>query len=90
VSITFDSAKRLATLENRGLDMADAGDVFAGVTMTVEDDRHDYGEVRFITIGTLRGRMVVLVWTRRGQDRRIISMRKANGREKKLYGPRLA
>ncbi|HLW90310.1 MAG TPA: BrnT family toxin [Roseiarcus sp.] len=90
MSITFDSAKRLATLENRGLDMADAGDVFAGVTMTVEDDRHDYGEVRFITIGTLRGRMVVLVWTRRGQDRRIISMRKANGREKKLYGPRLA
>ncbi len=42
-----------------------------------------------ITVGLLRGRMVVLVWTQRGAWRRIISMRKANDREQALYRPRL-
>lgn len=87
--ITFDPGKREMTLANRGLDMARAGEVFRGTTLTVEDDRQDYGEPRFITIGTLDGRMVVLVWTPRANAYRITSMRKANDREKALYGPRL-
>ncbi|MCE8438349.1 BrnT family toxin [Rhodovulum sulfidophilum] len=86
--IEFDQSKRDNTLEARGLDMADAAEVFDGPHMTVEDDRIDYGEARFITIGFMLGRMVVLVWTERGRARRIISMRKANGREQKAYGPR--
>lgn len=89
VKIEFDPAKRQATLAARGLDMADAGDVFDGATLTVEDDRQDYGETRLITIGHLAGRMVVLVWTPRGAARRIISMRKANAKEQALYGARL-
>ena len=68
--------------------MARAGEVFAGATLTVEDDRRDYGEDRFITIGFLDGAMVVLVWTPRDGAQRIISMRKANERERALYGPR--
>jgi hypothetical protein len=86
--IEFDSAKRLATLGRRGLDMARAGEVFAGPTLTVEDDRRDYGEDRFISIGFLDGRMVVLVWTMRGGAHRIISRGKANDREQTLYSPR--
>ncbi|ANB36013.1 uncharacterized DUF497 family protein [Rhodovulum sulfidophilum] len=86
--IEFDQSKRDSTLEARGLDMADAAEVFDGPHMTVEDDRIAYGEARFITIGFMSGRMVVLVWTERGRARRIISMRKANGREQKAYGPR--
>ena len=43
--------------------MARAAEVFAGPTLTVEDDRQDYGEVRYITIGFLDEAMVVLVWT---------------------------
>ena len=66
--------------------MARAVEVLIGPTLTVEDDRQDYGEVRFITIGFLDGTMVVLVWTARGSARRIISMRKANERERRLYG----
>ncbi len=89
MEIDFDPAKRQATLDHRGLDMARAGEVFDGATLTIEDDRADYGEPRFITIGTLDGRMVVLVWTPRANARRIISMRKANDREQKAYGPRL-
>ena len=86
--VEFDPAKRMATLQNRGLDMARAGEVFAGATLTAEDDRRDYGEDRFITIGFLDDAMVVLVWTPRAGAHRVISMRKANGRERAVYGPR--
>ena len=68
--------------------MARTDEVFAGSTLTVEDDRQNYGEDRFITIGFLDGRMVILVWTPRSGTRRIISMRKANERERALYTPR--
>ena len=68
--------------------MARAGEVLSGATLTVEDDRQDYGEERFITIGFLDGAMVVLVWTPREGTHRIISMRKANERERALYEPR--
>ena len=86
--IEFDEAKRGATLEARGLDMAGVPLVFAGATLTVEDDRQDYGEVRYITIGFLDATMVVIVWTRRNDARRIISLRRANERERRIYGPR--
>jgi len=77
------------TLQARRLDMKRADEIFAGPTLTVEDDRKDYEETRFITIGLLDERMVVMVWTQRGGARRIISLRKANEREKALYGARL-
>jgi len=89
MDIEFDPAKRKAILDTRKLDMADAGKIFDGPTLTVQDDRKDYGEFRYITIGRLKSRTVVLVWTPRGEVRRIISLRKANGKEQKAYGPRL-
>jgi uncharacterized DUF497 family protein len=89
LGIVFDPEKRQKTLENRGLDMARAGEIFDGDVLTVADERVDYGEPRFISIGWLDGRMVVLVWTPRDGDRRVISMRKANEREQSAYGPRL-
>ncbi len=87
--IEFDPQKRALTLANRGLDMADAGAIFVGPSLTVTDDRLDYGEERFLTIGLLESWMVIVVWTWRGANRRIISLRKANEREQKLYGPDL-
>jgi uncharacterized DUF497 family protein len=90
MAIIFDPATRLFTLEQRGLDFGDAGKVFYGPHLTIEDDRIDYGETRYFTVGFLEERIVVLVWTPRGDDLRIISMRKANDREQKTYGPRLA
>ncbi len=62
--------------------------MLGGTTLTVEDARKDYGEIRFITTGFLDDAMVVLVWTPRDDVCRIISMKKANGRERRLYGPR--
>lgn len=81
MQIQFDPDKRDQTLAIRGLDFARAGEVFTGVNVTAEDARFDYGEPRFTTVGVLDGRMVVMVWTPRGEVRRIISMRKANERE---------
>lgn len=87
--LEFDPEKRAHTLAARGLDMAACGAVFESVCLTFPDMRRDYGEGRYITIGFLNRRMVVLVWTQRGQARRIISLRKANEREIALYRPRL-
>jgi uncharacterized protein len=42
--ITFDPAKRARTLAERGLDFADADEVFAGTTAEADDTREDYGE----------------------------------------------
>jgi uncharacterized DUF497 family protein len=89
VRLDYDEIKRAAALAHRGLDFARAGEVFAGLTFTQEDLRADYGEARFVTAGLLEGRMVVVVWTPRGNARRIISMRKANEREQARYQDRL-
>jgi uncharacterized protein len=89
MKITCDPAKRAATLAERGLDFEDAAEVFAGETLDFPDDRRDDGEVRTITVGHLRGRMVIVVWTPRGNARHVISMRKANDREKTRYAKRL-
>lgn len=83
--ITFDPAKREVTLRERGLDFADAAKVFAGRTLTDEDDRVDYGETRYRTVGYLQGRMVMVVWTPRGEARHVISMRKTNDRETRRF-----
>ena len=85
--ITFDPEKQAATLAERGLDFADAVEVFAGLTAEVEDTRKDYGETRIICFGLLRGRLVQVVYTPRDAGRHIISMRKANAREKARLAP---
>lgn len=89
MQITYDPAKRDATLQARGLDMAQAHVVFGDVHLTFPDMRFDYGEERFLTFGWLNNRMIVLAWTSRTNSRRIISMRKANDRETKRYAARL-
>ncbi len=89
MKITYDPAKRAKTLEERGLDFEDEQEKFSGPTVTGPDLRRDYGEERFITFGLLRGREIVLVWTPRGEDRRIISMRYANDREIVRFRSRL-
>ena len=86
MAITFDLVKRDKTLKERGLDFADAGKVLDGPVWDFADDRTDYGEERTTAIGFLGDRMVVVVWTKRGEDRHIISMRKANDRERAKYG----
>lgn len=87
--ITCDPAKRLQTLQERGLDMRRADEVFAGLHLTRLDDRFEYGETRYVTAGWLDSKLVVFVWTPRGAARRIISMRRCHEREAKKLRPQL-
>jgi uncharacterized DUF497 family protein len=86
--ITFDPAKRVRTLLERDLDVAQAAEVSGG-TIDIPDIRHDCGETRIMSVGHLRGRMVIVIWTPRNEARHVISMRKANDREKTRYRRRL-
>lgn len=81
MEVEFDEAKRALTLRMRGLDFKDCPRVFAGPHLQYEDDREDYGEPRLIVFGWLNRRRVVIVWTPRGDKRRIISMRHAHAEE---------
>ena len=86
----WDGAKNLSNLVKHGLNFADAGQVMAGALVTFVDDRFQYGEKRLITLGRLARRVVVIAHTPRGDEvTRIISMRKANRREQKIYQERL-
>lgn len=89
MKLTWDEAKRETTLEERGIDFADAAVVFAGPTVEYEDNRCDYGECRMICFGLLAGRLVAVGYVPRGETRHIFSMRKANDREISRYTQRL-
>lgn len=88
MKIAFDPAKRDWTLRERGLDFAHAAEVFAAETIDIPDLRRDYGEPRINSVGFLRGRMVIVCWTPRGDAKHVISMRRANDREKARFGQR--
>ena len=85
----WDEEKSERNLEKHGLSFEDAEKVFSGPCVTFVDARFDYEETRLITLGPLEGRVVVIVHTPRGESTRIISMRKANAREQKIYQKRL-
>jgi uncharacterized DUF497 family protein len=85
MKITFDPVKPERCLAERGLDFRDARELFAGRHFHAPDDRRDYGEERIRSIGFLTGRMVMVVWTPRGEDRHVFSMRHCNDRERKIY-----
>ncbi len=90
MDVTYDLAKRVATLVHRGLDFADAGQLFEGKHATLRDDRQDYGEARYLTAAEVAGRLVVVVWTPRDGTRRVISMRYAHEREARRWRDYLA
>lgn len=83
---TFEPKKKSANLKKHGYDFDDAPLVIeAKETVTFEDRRFDYGEQRFITLGLLRGEVVVVVTTETDDEIRVISMRKADKNEQQIY-----
>ena len=85
VQLEWDETKRQTNLRKRRLDFADAEIIFSGATFTFEDDRFEYGEDRYITLGLLNGHVVIIAHTQRNELIRIISMRKATKYEQRLY-----
>ena len=82
---TWSEAKRRANLRDHALDFRDAPTVFEGATFTFEDDRFDYGERRFVTLGLLQGLPVSVVHTETAARIRIISFRKATKHEQEIF-----
>ena len=84
--LEWDEAKRRSNLTRHGIDFATLGEIFSGAPLSLLDDRYDYGEQRFITLGLLRGRVVSVVHTLSDDDViRIISARKAERYEELKY-----
>ena len=83
MKLEWDEKKRLWTLANRGLDFQDAERVLRG--RTVERMQMRNNETRYLAIGRLDDRYVTLVYTRRGDAHRIISMRYAHRTERAIY-----
>ena len=82
---SWDEAKRRLNLRKHGIDFEDAVRIFRGLTFTAEDMREDYGERRFQTLGLLEDQLVSVTHTERGEDIRIISIRKATRDEAQFY-----
>jgi hypothetical protein len=85
----WDEAKNRSNMAKHGLNFEDAAQVFDGPCVTFEDDRFPYGEERFLTLGLLAQRLVVIAHSSRDEATRIISMRKGNRREQKIHQERL-
>jgi uncharacterized DUF497 family protein len=81
----WDKAKSERNRRKRGFGFATAALVLGGPIQTTLDDRRDYGEERIIAIGEIDGEVLVVVYTDRGQVRRIISARRANRKERETW-----
>jgi len=84
-SFEWDEVKRERNLRERKIDFIDVLPLFENRVLEVVDERFDYGETRIKCLGELDGRVYVIVYTWRGENRRIISARKANAREQRAY-----
>ena len=81
----WDEKKRRGNLAKHGIDFADLAPLFSGLTITLLDDRYDYGEFRFITLGILNGVVMTVAHTETDEVIRIISARKATRYEEESY-----
>lgn len=85
MDLEWDERKREATLRERGLDFDSVAQADWDAALTVEDDRAVYGETRFVSLVPIQERLCVVAWCVRGDRLRVISLRKANNRERKRY-----
>ncbi len=83
----WDEQKNKANITKHGISLEKAKGIFEGDTLTMIDDRYDYGELREISIGMVEGVLVLtVVHTDTAASKiRLISARKANKRERKRY-----
>ena len=85
VNFEWDEAKRLTNISKHGLDFEGIEEVFEGRTVTTFDDRYDYGENRFFTLGLFKDRIVAIAHTETENLIRLISVRKADANEEEIY-----
>jgi uncharacterized protein len=82
----WDDAKAAANAQKHGVSFEEARTVFRDpLAIELVDDREEYGEDRFILIGMSATRVLVVVHTTRNDRNRIISARKAEPSERRVY-----
>jgi len=86
MAITFDRRKNAKNIAERVLSFERVADLEWSTAIIREDNRRDYPEPRLLVMARLDGRLHAAVVTPRGEDLRVISFRKANRREVRLYG----
>ena len=80
----WSEAKRLQIIRDRDLDFRDAVQVFDGRPIIhMGSFRND--EDRYVSIAMIEGKFYAVVWTWRGENRRIISFRRARDAEERRY-----
>jgi uncharacterized protein len=83
---SWDPEKNRRNFAKHRIDFATAVEIFDGPTVERHDDRYDYGEVRILATGIVRGRVVSVIYTDWSEDeRRIISARKASHGEERIF-----
>jgi uncharacterized protein len=85
MQITFDEAKDALNKSKHGVSLSEAEKLEWDDALIWQDTRRDYGEVRMIALGAIGERLFCVVYVDRKEALRIISLRKANNKEKKLY-----
>lgn len=90
MEITYDPAKNTRNIELRGLSFECVADFEFETALFSPDVRRDYGEVRIRALGRLKGRLHALVFTETADGIRVISFRKANKREERIYETQFA
>jgi uncharacterized DUF497 family protein len=82
----WDPKKAAINLKSHGVDFADAVGVFEDDWALTIEEQEVEGELRFVTIGMdFLARVLVVVYTYRGDDIRLISARPAIKNERKIY-----
>lgn len=81
----WDEEKRKRNLQKHGIDFVDAKEIWTRYHFELPSGQSTHGEHRRLAIGKLDGRMVTVVFTLRGDTRRLISARYARQKEKEAY-----
>jgi len=86
MDLVWDEAKNRANIRKHGFDFLDAQEMFRGMLVVEADTRNDYGENRWIGLGIVGGRVAHVIFAERDPETvRIITLRKATGRERKEF-----
>ncbi len=83
--VEWDEEKSARNEDFRGFGFDVAADVFAGDYIEATSGNRDFGELRYIAIGSVDGLIVTVIWTPRGMNRRIISTRPSSRKERDIY-----
>jgi len=85
MKVTCDAAKDIKNQEKHSVSLTEAASIDWDVALIWQDTRHDYGENRMVALAPIGERLYCVVYVDREDDRRIISLRKANQREFDYY-----